>query len=761
MAAVVWLLAAIATAAVFAQNAPSDGIELLQQHPYDLIVLRELAGGGEVRVELLPLPGRKLPESPRGRLTVSPLKRPGEEYEVAWADIERIELWEQMLLEQAQRHMEEGDFDAAFPYLGVLLRDHPETPGVSEMRTQFLFRDMGTSFREGNLPRTLALLEEIRRVAPDFNRDQVARGIATVTDRMLQQLLDAGRLVDAQQMLERLEKDYSPSEIASIPAWREKFSQMAEEKRAQSIAAYDRGDFRAARRLATEMISIWPRVEGGEELIARIDAAYPLIRVGVMQRATVLDPTRIDNWPARRAGRLTYRSLFEILGAGPEGGEYNFLFGSFHLTPDRQVLEFDLRTEALPEPLNTAGAFTVADLLTQRALPESPIYNQTWAGTVRTIEVPRINELVATLRRPHVLPQALLQVRVDESLFGGSPDGPTGMFRRDADSEPGVDRYLFVGDTSVEGQPREIVEVPMSSGKETVNALLRGEVDVVDQLFPSDAERLRSASEVRVVDYPLPTVHALVPWSDHAYLADRTFRRAILYAINRQQILDGELLGGQRIPGCRVVTGPFPAGITQDDPLGYAYDESIRPRDYQPRLAKLLIEMTKSQLKKLAGEGEQPPELKPIRIGHPASDIAEVACTAIKQQLELDGLGLEVELVELPVGVSLPERGSVDLLYTINAIWEPSVDARQLLGPNGLAASSDQLIGLGLRQLEAARNWREVRERLFELHRTAHSQLPVLPLWQLRDSFAYRKNIIGIGDGIVALYQNVEKWRLR
>ncbi len=70
-----------------------------------------------------------------------------------------------------------------------------------------------------------------------------------------------------------------------------------------------------------------------------------------------------------------------------------------------------------------------------------------------------------------------------------------------------------------------------------------------------------------MVNFPLPSVHMLVPCSDHKFIADRSFRRALQYAINREDILNGELLQNRTIPGCRVVSGPFPAGLDVSDPL--------------------------------------------------------------------------------------------------------------------------------------------------------------------------------------------------
>jgi hypothetical protein len=209
------------------------------------------------------------------------------------------------------------------------------------------------------------------------------------------------------------------------------------------------------------------------------------------------------------------------------------------------------------------------------------------------------------------------------------------------------------------------------------------------------------------------------------------------------------------------LSGPFPAGITLNDPLGYAYDQSILPRPYEPPLAKLLIAMNANQMKSQAErQKETMPEMTPIRLAFPPDNLSRVACEAIRSQWQL--LGLEVNLVELPIGRTFPEPDEdlADIVYVSAAVWEPVLDARRILGPEGLAASEDQLVGLGLRRLEEAKNWREVRDRLLDLHAIAHHELPVLPLWQMVDSYAYRRELVGVGSEIVSLYQNAGNWRL-
>ncbi len=740
---------------------PEDpGLELLQQEPHDLLFFREESGGGWVKTVLLDFPGRKPPANPSGQLKFQIIGLEGKDFIVSWADIARVDLWEVRLEREARARITNGEFVTAFPYLSILLRDFPQREGLRELRCEFLWNDAVARAKDGQITPTLAMLEELREFAPEYRSTAVIGAIDRITDRLMTDLIKSGELDLAQQVFARLEQEYRGDRLKAITKWNAEFLKMAQAKQDQAIAALEEKDYRAARLLARESIYLKPTIEGGKQLIRKVDSIYPLVRVGVLQTATVLEPTRLDNWGARRSGRLIYRTLFEMEGAGPEGGEYDFIFGDVESSPDRMHFELNLDTAKLPEPLNQVRGQFLADVMADRARESSPTYFAPWAAAVRTVGMNGPKQVSFNLRRPNVLPTSLLQVPVDGSWFGGEIGSPTGQYRRDSIEEDQV-RYVLSGEPITPTQPREIVEVRCESAAEGVNLLLQGEIDVLDQLFPADAVRLRKNNRVKVFNYPLPTVHMLVPCSDHPYLAQRTFRRALVYGTNREDILKGELLEGLDAAGCRVLSGPFPAGTKPNDPLGYAYDLDLKARPYEPPLARLLLAMSANQMKAVAERNqEEVPELTPIRIALPADNMSRVACEAIKSQWEL--LGLSVQLVELPIGSTFPNRDEdvADLVYVSAAVWEPVIDARRVLGPEGIAASTDQLVGLGLRRIEEARNWRDVRTGLLDLHAIAHHELPVIPLWQMVDSYAYRRELVGVGSDIVSLYQNAGKWRI-
>ncbi len=172
--------------------------------------------------------------------------------------------------------------------------------------------------RDNATPR-LAMLEELRRYAPEYKRSKVLRAIDATFNQLLESMVQEGKLGLRNNCLPGGRMTTKGSDSQSIAKWD---ARVPEDGHGQT----KRGDRRSrcqgiptARQLARESVYLKPDIPGGKALIKEIDTIYPLVNVGVLQIGTVLDPTRIDNWASRRSGRLLYRTLFEMKGAGPEG----------------------------------------------------------------------------------------------------------------------------------------------------------------------------------------------------------------------------------------------------------------------------------------------------------------------------------------------------------------------------------------------------------------------------------------------------------
>lgn len=735
---------------VLATNDPP----LIDQPPFDVIVLNEAAGGKAVKVAPIPFPDRTLKPQPVAgkRLDVILLSYEDRRYEVAWSDIAKVELYELMIYDEAVRKLKEKDFVTAFQNLSFLMKNYPNIVGLERLREDFLFNSAMAMYASGRFTQTLATLEELHKSAPNYQSDSVLNGLNRVTDAIIKQYVDKSDFVSARTMLERLRRDFNDS-LASVRTWKSKLQAMANQKKQDAQRLIEAGNYRDARRTAIALLKIFPDEAGAKEVFNEINRRHAMVRVGVMQRSVEVDPASLTNWAARRSGTLVQRPFVEFLETGAEGGRYGFSLGLLRQSEDRLELQLELE----PMLAGTLDAFTISQLVFYRSDPSHAQYDPSWSAIMQSVTASSPTTIQVRFKRPNVLPQALMQWR--NFLTDSNANPFAGLYRHLELVER--ESVFRTRQTSVEqGAPVEIIEQFYDDPKAAMNDLLKGDIDVIDQLFPADAVRLASNPNIRIGNYALPTVHMLVPVSDYAYLADDRFRRALLYSTDRQSILTEELLGGSVSPDGKIISGPFPIGAEQSDPLGYAYDSSVKPVIYDSRMAKLLLVLIDQEMAANAEKNAtEVPKKRKLVVAVPDFELAKVAVQALIQQWAI--VGIEAEMLVLPQGKVSDRDLRYDLLYVTASMWEPLTDIERLLGEQGTARTDNSYIVQALVRLRSARNWREVRTYLQDMHRLVAYHLPVLPLWQVTDRFAVSSSLEGLSGNPVTLYQDVASWRLK
>ncbi|MEZ6137312.1 MAG: ABC transporter substrate-binding protein [Pirellulaceae bacterium] len=724
---------------------------LIDREPFDLITLNEEAGSGSF--EVFTLDFREMPRSIKDtdKLEVVFLKFPDRRYEVSWKSIKKIDFYETRVYEEAINKMAAKDFIGAFQNLSFLMKNYPEMPRLESLRQEFLLKSAADRFRAGELAQTLSALEELRETAPTYEEATVTRVLSQVAGSMIESFQKSGDLGSAKKLLSRLKSKYGPT-LQVVRDWEEKLQQMALAKKDEAMAHMAAKRYRQARQAAVEMVSIFPDLPDGQNLITKINETHPMVRVGVMQRSSELDPSSLVNWPARRTGKLVFQSVFQFLQTGSEGGQYGFALGTYRLSDDRTQLLLSLD----PSIQTSLDGFGLAQELLRRADPASEGYDPSWAAIFKSVEATSGTQIVVTLKRPNVLPHALLQWILPDApdAVGSLP----GRYARDAVDGMETSYQIRAGVERL-GQPVEIIEIFYDDPKKAVNDLLRGEIDVLDQLYPADAKRLGTDSRLMVGSYALPSTHMLIPVSDDPFLEKDKFRRAMLYATDREAMLRGELLNSSNLNDGRLVSGPFPIGSGESDTLAYAYNPKIAPTEYNPQLAKLLVVMVQNELEaKAEKERETAPKMKKLIVGCPDFEFARVALQAMIQQWKI--VGIEAEMLVLPPDETFENAKQCDLIYATTTMWEPATDIERLLGGDGLAATDNPFIIRGLEKLRQARNWREVRTAMQDLHQLVDYHLPVLPLWQIADRFVASRYVEGLRNKPISLYQDVDAWRV-
>jgi tetratricopeptide (TPR) repeat protein len=758
--AAVWALmfvSALLTGALSAQDAATT--RLMDQPPFDMLTLDKANDSKVYKVRPVRLPNRRVPEKPRPTDSIRvKMMENDEEYDVAWANIAKLDLYEQLVLAEVNKLAGEGRLDDAYDELSFLLTFYPNTPGLAEARQNYLYLSSAAAFGQQKYDESLAVLEELIAHNPNYRRSEnsppLVQRLGDIADYLISENVTKQEFGAARALLARLAKQYKVGGEPFVKKWREQLEQMAARSRDEAKAHLEAGRYVEAHDACSQMLAIWPDLAGAGEVAAEISRRHPLVRVGVEHPALRFDRTSLHDVAARRAGRLSHRLLVECTALGAEGGRFESPIAALSRSDDGMSLSFRLNSAAS----DTSAGYDLGQRLVARASAGSAEYDATWSKVVADVAVRGPNEVQIDLRTRHVLPEALLTV----PLFGAAETQaakggqPFEVLSRDAAATrfAASSEYLF----RRAGQPAEIVERLITDPLRAINALRRGEIDMLARVFPGDIAGLRNDESLVVAPYAGPTTHVVAVRSHHPFLSSGTFRRALLYGANREVLLSQGLLRGASLAGFRVVSGPFPAPVTGMELPTYGYDERIEPRPCDPRLGMALVSLAQGELK-AAFEKQQKkaPELTPLVLGHPADETSRIACRGLVKDWKR--IGVECKLVEFKPGVFDDADHQCDLVYLQLAVWEPVVDARRLFEAQGLAPSANRAIQLALRDIDQARNWQQVRERLVVLHRLVHEDATILPLWQTIDHFAYRRTLQGITPRRLELYQDVEQWR--
>ena len=750
-----------------AQPAPESGDKppLITQDPFDQITMNDAEGNPVViKVQPLNLPGGTLPANPNEVIPVRLVDRPDEQFEVTRGAIRKYERWETIVLAEVERLLDQGKLEMAYHSLEYLWDKYPATPNLKEVTGAYLYVDAGRLFQQKRYDEALAILDELYRLDPDYRYPGDLRSVLTVLeptiDRLLDDYMSGQEYVAVRRILNRVQETYGEKLPQLVERWETRLSQVADSQRTEIERLLDGGRFREARAAARRMLETWPS-DAARALVADLERRYPLVVVGVSQPARSSDPRSIDSWAARRIGRLTHRTLFEFSGHGPEGGKYESPLGSVTRSDDGLQLTFRLDDPSNDTSAPNMNGYDLAQFLMSLADPDDPRYLPAFAALKPQARVNRVTRVDLALARSHVLPQALLQVPLEPAYTLLEPTteamGPYVVAGESSDeiSFAPNPRYQSQGAVA----PPSIVETHIDDAQAAVSALLDGEIDMVDRLSPWSAQRLEREPQITVARYDLPLVHVLVPNLERPYLASRTFRRALVYAIDREAILNTQVLRGAPVPDCRVVSGPFLSGVEGNMAIGYAYDEGLAPLPYEPALAATLVQLAERELEEKARLRNEPvPKREPLVLAHPGTEIARIAAQSIV--LQWQAVGIECETKELPPGATADPGGEADLVYVEVPMWEPVVDARRLLEPTESASAESPFVRLALRQLDSARDWQQASLRLHELHRAAYVETTVLPLWQMVDYFAYRKSLQGVPARPLTLYESATDWRV-
>lgn len=751
---------------------------LIDRRPFDRIYLDDFNKNEIMEVEELDSKTSLNPadNKPTDVLQFQFLWDPIKIYQVPWKNIVKVETYPEILLIEVRKLLNDKrpakrpeNLAKVFKFLDRILNDekYRNDSRVQEYLREYLYEDAYFSFKNKQFREAWTALDELFFLARDY---RPSAEVPSVVD-MLSDLIGSriGKMVlsrdyrSAESLMATIQSKYGPTQQAVIKKWQDKIYADANVERTKAIAAYRAKNARNLHDAVRAMLNINPKMEGGRAMFKKTLEEFPLVFVGVTDKAATGDPASLLSWAERRKGRLFYRSIVEYEKQGQDGGIYRFPHGDIVVADDSRSLQFVFRNDLDEPALPKMDAYSFRKRLLDLADPTKPDFSPVWAELIKSTYAQDPRVLTVELTQPHVRPEALLQVNhvvFDEK----NPSPPDAYYVEEPSDEKGT---LYVPNPAYpklkDRKLPQIVEVFYPDATAQTDALLRGDIDVVDRVFPADIRRLRRNKDIDVQPYTIPTIHVLIPNSRIRHMRSTIFRTALLYGIDRQKILQDGILGGQSISGFRVISGCVPYGVSESDPIGYGYNPKVPPLIADPRIGLVQAVVADGQVKQLMQKldlEKEFVELKKLelKLCHPSNDFARAACDLIKTDLAI--IGVKVKLVELKPGETYPANGDFDLLYSEITMQEPLLDIRRILAPEGLAKTNNDAVNQAIRFLDTAKSWRDAGPRLHELHDLCFNNSLVLPLWQVVEHYAYRKNVRGVGKKINTLYKNVVDWKI-
>ncbi len=691
---------------------------------------------------------------------------PGRRWACPWSSLVKVERYSDLVLGEAEKAMQAKDYATAFRTL-LFLSDLSDARGagkIKQMMDECLYEDGHENLEAGNFGEALTAFEALYERQPRYKvrgAGSLLEKITKCINEFIREKVEAGEYAAARSLLATLRLEYGNKVDEVMQFWELDMKKRALTRLQDVEKAVQAGDGMSAHKNVREVIYVMPSLVESVQKFNEIVERFPFVFVGVTQRAISRDVRRIEDWAARRVGYLIDRWIMEFQKPTDQGGKYIFPGGRLQAI-DELGLKFRIQlTQPLPEGVPPILTYELENRLHELATIGSDEYYIPWARLVKTIEIEDERSIVFTLKYPHVLPESLLVMpwfsKGDERL-----EENFGFYKPQSEKTEEViyernDRFPKVAGR----QNPLIIERVYNNSAEATDALIRGELDVVDRVYPGDISRLRKDPMITVRPYLIPSVHMLIPNPRNDHMKSDSFRRALHFAINRDLIIKEIISGGSQIEGFKVVSGPFPEGTDVSNDLAYAYNRDVIPREHSALLALVLAQQYVTQeTNRLENEGVPNPEVEmpKVVLTFPSTETITAACTNMAQQWR--AAGVEAELRPLPPGQLVPENDDWDLLYAEVQMQEPLVDAYRLFGRNGLVKLVDPTIEQALRKLDSSYKWRDISRNLRRVHQQSANNLSILPLWQIVDHYAYRKNVFNIGKDIVSLYQHLDEWRI-
>ena len=342
------------------------------------------------------------------------------------------------------------------------------------------------------------------------------------------------------------------------------------------------------------------------------------------------------------------------------------------------------------------------------------------------------------------LPKHVIEQYSEEELstadWFNHPDVVSGPF---IVTEFDVDHYISyeANKDYWKGAPKiDKLNIKIVDGSQLYAGLQSGEIDITQQTMSDipqeDYESVEALDNVDVV-YGSPVTNQSV-FIQTKNVPDVKVRQAMLYAIDRQQILEELLNGhGEIVDGFLSSASPF-------------YDDSLTPVSYDPEKAKTLLE-------EAGWDGSQT-----IRFYVNSGDSTFVnAASIIAAEWAAVGIKAEIQTVDFATLMSVAGTEDYDVLavqYTYAPV-DPYPDVAWLLGGEGSwTGYSDDTLNDALTKSQLTSDPEETKELFSVVDKKVQEDVPMFSAYVISAQGAVSKRITGAAPSVYGFFNNVQNW---
>ena len=293
------------------------------------------------------------------------------------------------------------------------------------------------------------------------------------------------------------------------------------------------------------------------------------------------------------------------------------------------------------------------------------------------------------------------------------------------------------------GAPKiDKLNIKIVDGSQLYAGLQSGEIDITQQTMSDipqeDYESVEALDNVEVV-YGSPVTNQSV-FIQTKNVPDVKVRQAMLYAIDRQQILEELLNGhGEIVDGFLSSASPF-------------YDDSITPMTYDPEKAKELLD-------EAGWDGSQT-----LRFYVNSGDSTFVnGAQVLAAQWAAVGIKVEVQTVDFATLMSVAGTNDYDILavqYTYAPV-DPYPDVAWLLGgEDSWTGYGDDSVNEALAKTQTTSDMDEIKGLYSVVDQKVQEEVPMFSAYIVSAQAAVNKRLSNATPSVYGFFNNVEQWEI-